>query len=147
MPSKAMFRVGDNNYIMRYADGTLVKSGDEINLGDETLKVMSMTRGPEYNGTAKVLCEITRSDTMETRVGWQNDFYHQVLSATVERVTLDIGSTTYLETEGFKAKSRIIGWQPVTEQWIVEITTPKHPTLRRGTLVPVELGSDTLTAR
>lgn len=65
---------------------TQIHVGDEVTDRDETFVVRSVTRGPEYNGTAKVLVEITRCDAMPTRVGMVHDFYDHALELTVTRI-------------------------------------------------------------
>lgn len=72
--------------------GTQVVAGDHVERKGEDYQVKALTRGPEYNGTAKVRVEITRCDEMPGRVGWEHDFYDHALGLTVSLVDEKVSS-------------------------------------------------------
>jgi hypothetical protein len=66
--------------------GTVVSQGDVIRDSHEGFRVISLDRGPEFNGTAKVFGEITECTDMPGRVGWQYSFYDHALGLQVRPI-------------------------------------------------------------
>jgi hypothetical protein len=75
-------------YIVTTKRGKVVKPGDKIkDFRGDTFTFLEVTRGPEYNGTAKVYVADPK--------GWKHEYYHHVFNLKVKPVPgSDLGGIT-----------------------------------------------------
>ncbi|GAB3475401.1 hypothetical protein [Amycolatopsis cihanbeyliensis] len=77
--------MASRTYRVTDAAGREVRAGDQVtSFRGEPATFLRVTRGTEYNGTARVL--------VRWQDGWEHDYYDRVFDLTVETVT-DGGTT------------------------------------------------------